>query len=87
MTKTFELLLPAHWACALMYGDPVNPDLDEQAEQEEEVFFSFCANELPNCDCVDVGEDTQFCKYHEATGYGVLACDCVTYTFRPIPCH
>ena len=82
--ETFELILPAHWACALVYGDPVNPYLDEEAEAEEEVFMSFCANELHNADCIGVSDDTFFSKYHDATGYGILAGTCATFTFQGV---
>ena len=84
MRETFELILPAHWACALVNGDPVNPDIDEAAEAEEEAFMCFCANELHNADCVDVSEESFFSKYHDATGYGILAGTCATFTFQEV---
>ena len=84
MRETFELTLPTHWAGALINGDPVNPDLDEQAEQENEDFMRFCANEIHNADCVGLNEETFFSKYHDATDYGVLACDCSVFTFQGV---
>ena len=82
MRETFELTLPAHWACALINGDSVNPYCDDEAEAEEETFMSFCANELHDASCVAVGDESFFAKYHDARGYGVLADTCAVFTFQ-----
>ena len=82
--ETFQLTLPTHWAGALINGDPVNPNIDEAAEAEEESFMRFCFNEIHNANCVGLNEKTFFSKYHDATGYGVLACDCSVFTFQEV---
>ena len=33
-------------------------------------------------DCIDVDDDSSFVKYHDMSNYGVLACECSTYTFK-----
>ena len=73
--QTTEYKLPAHWACALFYGD-----LSGLEEDDEEAFIRVVAGEnLP--DPLSVSEDPEFLKYHDAQPYGVLACDCLTFTF------
>ena len=73
--NTCEYILPEHWATALFYGDT-----DHFDEQEEETFQRFILGEnLP--DPLSVSDEPEFRKYHDAKPYGVLACDCLTYTF------
>lgn len=73
--QTTEYKLPASWASAL-----VNGDLTGLGEGEEEALMRVVAGEnLP--DPLSVSEDPEFLKYHDAQPYGVLACDCLTFTF------
>ena len=75
MTETTTYVLPSHWASALFYGD-----LTGLEEHDEEQLMAFIAGEdLP--DPLDVSDEPEFLKYHDAQPYGVLACDCLTYTF------
>ena len=75
MIETTTYQLPSHWACALFYGD-----LTGLEEQDEEQLMAVIAGEgLP--DPLDVSEESEFLKYHDAQPYGVLPCDCLTYTF------
>lgn len=72
---TFTYNLPAHWAPAL-----VNGDLSGLEEDDEEALMRVIAGEgLP--DPVSVSSEPEFLKYHDAQPYGVLACDCLEYTF------
>ena len=74
MTETFQL--PAYWASALINLDYTGlDDADEQA-LDQWIFH----NAFGKC-AVAVSEETQFLKYHDAIDQGVLACDCLEYTF------
>lgn len=72
-TSTYKL--PAHWASALMNGDYTGLN-----EQDEEQLMRVIAGE-DLCDPVDCSDEPEFMKYHDAQPYGVLACDCLTFTF------
>jgi len=75
--ETYEL--PAHWACALMYGD-----LDSLSDEDLEVLEEWESDQrFSTFICVDVESDGSgdFRRYHDATPYGGLACDVATYTF------
>ena len=75
MIETTTYDLPSHWASALFYGDFTGLE-----EHDEEQLMAFITGEdLPNP--LDVSEESYFMKYHDAQPYGVLACDCLTYTF------
>lgn len=77
--KTITAMLPAHWACALVNGDESGMDDEEIAHLNE--FVDDMVRTYGSCHCVDVSEDTQFSNYHEASHYGVLACDVAEFTF------
>ena len=72
-TKTYWL--PAHWASALINGDTTG--LDDA--DENMLDWVMTAEGLPAP--IDCGEEPEFLKYHDAQPYGVLACDCLEYTF------
>lgn len=73
--ETFTYTLPTHWAPAL-----INDDWTGLDEHDEEALMRLMANEaLPSP--VDVLDEPGFMTYHDARPYGVLACDCSTYTF------
>lgn len=77
---TFEYFtLPTHWATALVNGDLTGFDDDDLKHIEE--FTEDMVHQYGKCWCVDVGEDVNFIRHHDASVYGVLACDCSTYTF------
>jgi hypothetical protein len=76
--KTIDYTLPAYWASYLINGDESGLEGREALQIE-----GFLAGEglLNNClSCSDDNGD--FRKYHDATAYGILACDCLTYTFE-----
>lgn len=77
--KTVDYILPAHWASALLYGDETGLDDDDSA-----ALAAFLAGESDTIagTCLDVQDDgDNFRTYHDAQPYGVLACDCATFTF------
>jgi hypothetical protein len=73
--ETCTYTLPAHWAPAL-----VNGDFTGMEDDDEEALMRVVAGEnLP--DPLSVNDEPEFVKYHDAQPYGVLACDCLVYTF------
>jgi hypothetical protein len=76
--KTEVFTLPAFWACAIVNGDLSGMDefeidgLDLWLQHANEQGYGFC---------VDVSQESFFCKQHDASGY-VLACDCLDFTFE-----
>jgi len=71
--------LPAHWASALINGD--DSGLEEEDLIALEKFERYMALVYKQCWCVDVGEETWFSNYHDATKFGVLPCDVALFTF------
>jgi len=78
--KITQLLLPLHWASALINGDLTGYDADDLEAIRR--FTNDMVRDFGQCWCLGVDdEDSGFVKYHDADGYGVLACDCSFYTF------
>ena len=77
--ETLTYMLPTHWACALAYGEDDTFDEEEQAQLE--AFVNDMVRTYGYCDCVDVSEDTQFMRWHDAAHYGVLACEVAEFSF------
>ena len=77
--KTYTLMLPTHWACPLINGDETG--LEDEDTQALEAFTADMVRTYGSCHCVDVSEDTEFMRWHDAAQYGVLACDVATFTF------
>ena len=77
--KTYTLMLPTHWACALTYGEDDSFSEEEQAQLNE--FVDDMVRTYGSCHCVDVSEDTQFMRWHDAAQYGTLACEVAEFTF------
>jgi len=73
--KTKTYWLPAHWASALVNGDTTG--LDDA--DENMLDWVMTSEGLPAP--IGCGEEVSFLKYHDAQPYGVLACDCLEYTF------
>lgn len=76
-TETYEL--PAHWACALFYGD--ESGLDDDDSDALDRFTDDMIARYGQCWCVGVSDEPSFTRCHDAQAYGVLACDVLTYTF------
>ena len=81
ITETFEL--PTHWATALMYGE--YNGFEEQEEKQIAVFQKYMEKEYGGCWCLEVSNDRWFQHRHDATQFGVLACDVSTFTFDVTP--
>jgi len=77
--ESFEL--PAHWSCALLYGD--ESGLDESDERPLNRFVKWMIKTYGACLCVSVegDESGDFRSYHDATDFGALACDVLTFVF------
>ena len=78
--NTFDYELPDFWATALFYDDTSSFETYE----EEKSFQEFCAymlKEHGTSEPVACSEGSSFTKYHDATSFGVLACNTLTYTF------
>jgi hypothetical protein len=75
MINQFKETLPTHWACALAYGDFSGLEEEDVAQieawQDDHIGWN-----LVSCD-----EDNGFCRSHDASRFGVLACDCQTFIF------
>lgn len=75
--------LPSHWAGALINGDASGLD-DSEIRQLETVergeSLGFCIG-VVGADA-DNGPEPNFCRYHDAHFYGVLACDCLDFIFE-----
>lgn len=79
--ETIELTLPRHWACALINGD--ESGLEDDDAKALNRFADWMIDEYGSCWCVNVDEEDceDFRRYHDATDFGVLACDVATFTF------
>lgn len=78
-TKTYTLMLPSHWAVALINGDESGMDDEDCAALN--TFVDDMVRTYGSCHCVDVSEDTQFMRWHDAATYGVLASEVAEFTF------
>lgn len=70
------LTLPSHWGPYLVNSDPTGLEDDEQETVDRFVDCERLGH------CVGVSEESSFVKYHNAFNYGVLAGDCLEYTFE-----
>lgn len=77
--KTYTLMLPTYWACALINGDESGLEDEDTAALEE--FVDDMVRTYGSCHCVDVSEDHEFMRWHDAAQYGVLAADVAEFTF------
>ena len=77
--KTITYMLPTHWACALVNSDESGMEDDDIAQLNE--FVDDMVRTYGSCHCVDVSESSEFSNYHDASHYGVLACDVAEFTF------
>ena len=74
--KTY--LLPSHWASAL-----INDDWTGLDDEDVDAVLTWLTANQPGY-CVDCDEESQFCRHHDASGLGVLAADCLTFTFQEV---
>ena len=72
--------LPTHWASALINGDLSGYDSDDLEAIRR--FADDMIRRYGKCWCLDVSDDEgNFVKYHDASQYGVLACDVAEFSF------
>lgn len=77
---TADFDLPAYWACAMINGDLTGYDDDDLAAID--AFAADMIAQYGHCHCLAVTDDeSNFRRYHDATPYGVLACNIATFTF------
>ena len=77
--ETVTLELPDFWATALF-----NDDTSGFEYEDEQPFHNFCQWMLKHygtSEPVDMEQEPHFSKYHDATQFGVLACNIHRYTF------
>ena len=77
--ETVTLELPDFWATALF-----NDDTSGFEYEDEQPFQDFCQWMLKHygtSEPVDMETEPHFSKYHDATQFGVLACNIHRYTF------
>jgi len=77
-TVTYNL--PAFWATALFYDDTSAFESYEDDKQFQD-FCAYMLKEHGSSEPVDCSEERGFMKYHDATRFGVLACDVLEFTF------
>lgn len=81
ITETFEL--PTHWATAFMYGE--QDGFEDEDLEAIEAFESYMVKRYGGCWCLEVDSWRGFAVHHDASDFGVLACDVSTFTFDVTP--
>ena len=77
--EVIEYELPSFWASALINGDFSGLDVEDLKALES--FTLDVVEEYGHANFVDCSDDcSDFRRYHDASAYGVLACDVLTYT-------
>ena len=77
--EVLELELPSLWACALVNDDESGLESDELKVLHR--FESQMLKEYSVFYCVDVSEESWFQSCHDATRFGVLACEVSKFSF------
>ena len=78
--QTLELDLPAFWACALINGDTSGFEPEDQAQLD--LFEAYMVKTYGQCRAMNCGDESDdFRSIHDATMFGVLACNVLEYTF------
>ena len=77
--KTIDFTLPDFWADPLINGDDSGMEEDDCVALD--AFVEFMVGEYGSCQCLDVANDSNFMRNHDASDFGVLACDASTFTF------
>jgi hypothetical protein len=78
--RTEDYMLPAHWASYLINGDATSFSLNDDGGDEEIAVIDQIIDNI-GLSPVSCSDDPVFMKYHDARPYGVLACDCLMFTF------
>lgn len=75
--ESSTLQVPAHWLSAIINGDESSFDYYED-EKDYQAYKDFCVEYLSNpYTIVQPEEESYFSSHHDATPFGVLACDVV----------
>lgn len=78
--ETVEFTLPDFWAPSLINGDDTG--MEEEDIHALEEFLAYCREQ--GLSCGSCSDEAEFTHYHDAREYGVLACDCLVYTFHKV---
>jgi hypothetical protein len=78
--KFEKYMLPAHWASALINDDITGLTLEE-SDTLDNVIDRLSRNHQMFM-VIDTGEDIEFMWRHDASEFGVLACDVCEYTVQ-----
>lgn len=76
-----EYTVPSHWLSAIVNGDESSFDYYND-EADYQAYLAFSEHEVRNAIVEVVSDEGYFAKYHDARGYGVLACDVVDCIFH-----
>ena len=75
--ETFQL--PDFWASALINGD--TSGLSNEDKQALEAFTNSMIKDYGSCLAIDCTDEPHFSKFHDASSFGVLACDVLEFSF------
>lgn len=76
--QTTTYTLPEHWACAL-----INDDATGLSDAEHKELNDWLQDYKPGF-CIGVSDAPEFRHRHDASDAGVLACDCLEFTFQTL---
>ena len=81
VTEKYDL--PAHWASYLINGDATSFSLNDDGGDAEIALIDEIVADIDTKGgaLITCSEESFFSKYHDAQPYGVLACDCLEFTF------
>lgn len=77
---SIQYTVPAHWLSAIINGDETSFDYYDDPK-DYKAYKAFCEHEVKDAIVEVVGEEEYFARNHDATCYGVLACNVVDCTF------
>ena len=83
--ETHSYQLPSDWASYLMNGDPSGFALSDDGGDAEIQLIDDVLADIGLGGPVSCSDESEFLKYHDAQPWGVLAADCLTFTFLK-PC-
>lgn len=81
MLEVDKYTLPECWACALINGDVSG--LEDLDCYQLDKFVADVVARRGSCNCVSVSDESggDFRAFHDATRYGVLACNVAEFSF------
>jgi hypothetical protein len=71
--KTIEVIVPAHWACPLLYGDYTGL-FDNECREIKSYLANIRALHNAHVDCVDIAEGDQFAWRNDVNNLGGPTC-------------